>query len=200
MNYSDNANKPKEADEWYKQALERARNIAKNIGQSSSTSKGPMNDINSPTSSGDSIIYSPPNQKHTPNYGIGKIRHTIPTLTIAGKNSFVYYRTFTNYFFLFNQNKNLTLVFLHHQFYQLWCISLRHQWVVDMVIILFPQMQSLIWENRNKTMNRIKANTPHLNLLVHQQNWKQVSQTLLKLKAKVSIRWIKNVRRLFVMI
>lgn len=73
MNYLDNANKPKEADEWYKQALERARNIAKNIGQSSSTSKGPMNDINSPTSSCDSIIYSPPNQKHTPNYGIGKI-------------------------------------------------------------------------------------------------------------------------------
>ena len=26
--------KPKEADEWYKQALERARNIAKNLGQS----------------------------------------------------------------------------------------------------------------------------------------------------------------------
>ena len=26
-------NKPEENDEWYKQALERARNIAKNIGQ-----------------------------------------------------------------------------------------------------------------------------------------------------------------------
>ena len=34
----DVANKPKEADEWYKQALERARNIAKNLGQTSNTS------------------------------------------------------------------------------------------------------------------------------------------------------------------
>lgn len=41
----DGVNKPKEADEWYKQALERARNIAKNIGQSSSTSSVQNQDV-----------------------------------------------------------------------------------------------------------------------------------------------------------
>merc|ERR1719189_2300916 len=41
---TDVANKPKEADEWYKQALERARNIAKNLGQSSNTSSLPHQD------------------------------------------------------------------------------------------------------------------------------------------------------------
>jgi len=65
----DNSNKPKEADEWYKQALERARNIAKNIGQSSSTSKGSINDISPQSSSSSSMIYSP-HQKQAPNYDI----------------------------------------------------------------------------------------------------------------------------------
>lgn len=37
INKKETSDKPKEADEWYKQALERARNIAKNLGQSSNT-------------------------------------------------------------------------------------------------------------------------------------------------------------------
>merc|ERR1712080_347701 len=45
---TDIANKPKEADEWYKQALERARNIAKNLGQSSSSSTIPNQDASNP--------------------------------------------------------------------------------------------------------------------------------------------------------
>ena len=68
--FSDNSNKPKEADEWYKQALERARNIAKNIGQSPSTSKGSINNI-SPQSSSSSMIYSP-HQKQASNHDTGK--------------------------------------------------------------------------------------------------------------------------------
>lgn len=69
--FLDDPNKPKEADEWYKQALERARSIAKNIGQSSSTSKGPINDISPQSSSSSSMIYSP-HQKQASNYDIGK--------------------------------------------------------------------------------------------------------------------------------
>ena len=37
--------KPKEADEWYKQALERARNIAKNLGQSTNNVSQPKPEI-----------------------------------------------------------------------------------------------------------------------------------------------------------
>ena len=38
-------NKPAEADEWYKQALERARNIAKNIGQPAKSPTVPQSDV-----------------------------------------------------------------------------------------------------------------------------------------------------------
>ena len=78
--FSDNSNKPKEADEWYKQALERARNIAKNIGQSPSTSKGSINDISPQSSSSSSMIYSP-HQKQASNHDIGKNGITYKTLS-----------------------------------------------------------------------------------------------------------------------
>jgi len=58
----DSTNKPKEADEWYKQALERARNIAKNIGNSSNTAKEAGNDV-SPKAVSESMIHSPHDQK-----------------------------------------------------------------------------------------------------------------------------------------
>ena len=45
--------KPKEADEWYKQALERARNIAKNLGQSTNNASQPKQEISCHQSTGD---------------------------------------------------------------------------------------------------------------------------------------------------
>ena len=45
--------KPKEADEWYKQALERARNIAKNLGQSTNNATQSKPEISCPKSTGD---------------------------------------------------------------------------------------------------------------------------------------------------
>ena len=63
----DVANKPKEADEWYKQALERARNIAKNLGQSSNISSVPNQDASNPKSTDNAIpskIYCKQEVKH----------------------------------------------------------------------------------------------------------------------------------------
>jgi hypothetical protein len=65
----DIANKPKEADEWYKQALERARNIAKNLGQSSNTSSVPNQDASNPKLTDNAIpskIYNKQEVKHEP--------------------------------------------------------------------------------------------------------------------------------------
>ena len=45
--------KPKEADEWYKQALERARNIAKNLGQSTNNASQSKPEISCHKSTGD---------------------------------------------------------------------------------------------------------------------------------------------------
>ena len=70
--YLDSTNKPKEADEWYKQALERARNIAKNIGNSSNTAKEAGNDV-SPKAVSESMIHSPHDQKQGLNCKIGKL-------------------------------------------------------------------------------------------------------------------------------
>ena len=45
--------KPKEADKWYKQALERARNIAKNLGQSTNNASQSKPEISCHKSTGD---------------------------------------------------------------------------------------------------------------------------------------------------
>ena len=70
--YLDTPDKPKEADEWYKQALERARNIAKNIGQSSTTSKGQENNVCSPKSEKNAIVSSTYTPKQESHHELGK--------------------------------------------------------------------------------------------------------------------------------
>ena len=65
-------NKPEEADQWYKQALERARNIAKNLGQSSNAPPLPSAEATYTKSTGNvppKSTYSIPQQ---PKYEEGK--------------------------------------------------------------------------------------------------------------------------------
>ena len=65
-------NKPEEADEWYKQALERARNIAKNLGQSSSSPSLPNPDATYTKSTGNILSPSTCGNPQQPKYEQGK--------------------------------------------------------------------------------------------------------------------------------
>lgn len=66
-------NKPEEADEWYKQALERARNIAKNLGQSSKGPSLPNPDTTYTKSTGNVPLQATRGIPQPPKYEQGRI-------------------------------------------------------------------------------------------------------------------------------
>ena len=102
--------KPKEADEWYKQALERARNIAKNLGQSTNNASQSKPEISCHKSTGDvpsQIAYGNNEQLKLER---GKI---ILNLKEALAHKVIYIND------LFLQGLRRILVYHLHQFYQI---------------------------------------------------------------------------------